>query len=34
MVGMTNTITTDRDEGHPIDAADTELTSANSAAPS
>jgi glutamate--cysteine ligase len=32
MVGMTNTITTDLDEGHPIDAADTELTSANDAA--
>ena len=31
-VGMTNTITTEVDEGHPIDAADTELTSANSAA--
>jgi glutamate--cysteine ligase len=32
MVSMTNTITTDREEGHPIDVADTELTSANSAA--
>ena len=32
MVGMTNTITTDRDEGHPIDAAETVLTSADSAA--
>ena len=25
---MTNTITTDRDEGHPIDAAEAVLTSA------
>ena len=32
MVGMTNTITTDRDEGHPIDAAEAVLTSADSAA--
>jgi glutamate--cysteine ligase len=32
MVGMTNTITTDLDEGHPVDAGNTELTSANSAA--
>ena len=29
---MTNTITTDLDEGHPVDAGNTELTSANSAA--
>lgn len=29
---MTNTITTDLGEGHPIDAADAELTSANDAA--
>jgi glutamate--cysteine ligase len=29
---MTNTITTDRDERHPIDAADSELTSADNAA--
>ncbi len=29
---MTNTITTDLDEGHPIDAGSTELTSADSAA--
>ena len=29
---MTNTITTDRDEGHPIDAAEAVLTSADSAA--
>jgi glutamate--cysteine ligase len=32
MGGMTNTITTDLGEGHPIDAADAELTSANDAA--
>jgi glutamate--cysteine ligase len=32
MVGMTNTITTDLDEGHPIDAAAAVLTSADSAA--
>src|SRR5690349_5058628 len=32
IVGMTNTITTDLDQGHPIDAAVTELTSANDAA--
>jgi glutamate--cysteine ligase len=32
MAGMTNTITTDLDEAHPPVAADTELTSANSAA--
>ena len=30
---MTNTITSDLDEAHPVDAGDTELTSANSAAP-
>ena len=29
---MTTTITTDRDEGHPIDAAEAVLTSADSAA--
>ncbi len=29
---MTNTITTDLDEGHPVDAGSIELTSANSAA--
>ncbi|WNG92546.1 ergothioneine biosynthesis glutamate--cysteine ligase EgtA [Mycobacterium sp. ITM-2016-00318] len=29
---MTNTITTDLDEGHPVDAAENELTNANDAA--